>query len=40
VQPLTGHVKEYAMCVGFEDDAATVDAETGEVIEPLGGRNV
>jgi hypothetical protein len=36
VQPLTGHVKEYAMCVGFEDDAVTVDMETGEVIGPAG----
>jgi hypothetical protein len=45
IQPISEQIKVYAVGVGFDADAVTVDdeplvdAETGEVIEPLNGRN-
>ncbi|GHU53701.1 hypothetical protein FACS1894132_06600 [Clostridia bacterium] len=47
IAPMTEQIKSYAVRVGFDNDSAaideeaTIDLETGEVIEPLGGnRNV
>ena len=44
IAPMSEQVKSYAVRIGFEtdivsDDNMYVDAETGEVIEPLGGGN-
>lgn len=45
IQPYSEQIKAYAAQVGFDTDSAVmdedmlIDPETGEIIEPLGGRN-